>query len=191
MDSYELRLLSDCILSYGGEVSSVTHSMDTMILYKIQASSKQCYVVSSFQTPMIRRLHILSPETLILTPQWIYDSINYNSPQDVGFFYQPHVRLCFKGLIILLFCRQNWEKYRHLLEQCDAYVVKEIGRIRDVQIVSDRVESIPPEVMQWYTGSIVSLRWVDCCFQQGECLPFSAFVLYGCFLQQVRPIKTS
>ena len=44
-------------------------------------------------------------------------------------------------------------------------------------VVADSMDSIPKAVLQSYKGELVSLRWVDCCFQQGKRLPFSTFVL--------------
>ena len=175
--SRKRSLLSMFIQSHDGEAYAVTHSMDTIIPYKIKSSKKRCCIVSSFLSPFIRRMLTLSPEIAIFTPQWVVDSIVAACLQPASFFYQPHPHICFNGVIIALFTRQHWNEYKQLLEQNDAYVIKENGALEDYLVVADCIESIPKAILYGYKGELISLRWVDCCFLQGRTLPFSTFVL--------------
>lgn len=175
--SHERSLLTEFIQSHDGEVCPVTHSVDTMIPYKIQSSEKQCCIVASFLSPFIRRIISFSPHVTLVTPQWVVDSVAAGCQQPDGFFTKPHPRICFEGLIVALFTQQHWSEYKQLLEQNDAYVMKDISVAEGYVVVADSMDSIPKAVLQSYKGELVSLRWVDCCFQQGKRLPFSTFVL--------------
>lgn len=175
--SHERSLLTEFIQSHDGEVCPVTHSVDTMIPYKIQSSEKQCCIVASFLSPFIRRIISLSPDITLVTPQWVVDSVAAGCQQPDGFFAKPHPHICFEGLIVALFTQQHWSEYKQLLEQNDAYVMKDISVAEGYVVVADSMDSIPKAVLQSYKGELVSLRWVDCCFQQGKRLPFSTFVL--------------